>query len=192
MAGTARRAVPDSVQIAVSPDECFCPRNSPNTRNSRRRLFFLRVVRGFRGRDPYHLLAAHAVLSPRSFAKAGTPKAKANYPPGVKEFETRITRILTNRMNPLVEIGAIRVYASAFASFRVFCAQTSNLLRIIRVNESRFQIRLIRVIRGLSRRLVRPEPCAKAEASWRRRIKNSVLLKNFRELRPEFPGTDGE
>jgi len=43
--------------------------------------------------------------------------AKAGNPPGAKEFETRITRILTNRMNPLVEIGAIRVYASAFCVF---------------------------------------------------------------------------
>jgi Chaperone of endosialidase len=38
-----------------------------------------------------------------------------------------------------------------FASFRVFRAQTSDLLRIIHVNESRFQIRLIRVIRGLKK-----------------------------------------
>ena len=51
-------------------------------------------------------------------------------------------------MNPLVEIGAIRVYASTFCVFRVFRAQTSDLLRIIHVNKSRFQIRLIRVIRG--------------------------------------------
>jgi dTDP-4-dehydrorhamnose reductase len=43
--------------------------------------------------------------------------AKAGNPPGAKEFKTRITRILTNRMNPLVEIGAIRVYASTFCVF---------------------------------------------------------------------------
>jgi len=48
---------------------------------------------------------------------------KVGNPRGAKEFETRITRILTNRMNPLVEIGAIRVYASAFCVFsRVECA----------------------------------------------------------------------
>jgi hypothetical protein len=50
-------------------------------------------------------------------------EAKAGNPPGAKEFETRITRILTNRMNPLVEIGAIRVYAAAFCVFSgVSCA----------------------------------------------------------------------
>jgi hypothetical protein len=38
-----------------------------------------------------------------------------------------------------------------FAFFRAFRGQTSDLLRIIHVHESRFQIRLIRVIRGLSR-----------------------------------------
>ena len=108
-----------------------------------------------------------------------------------------MTRILTNRMNPLVEIGAIRVYASTFfVSFRVFRGQTSDLLRIIRVNESRFQIRLIRAtcppkpwrrwIRGLSRRLVRPEPCAKAEAPRRRRIKNSGASKIFGNFVPNF------
>jgi hypothetical protein len=48
-------------------------------------------------------------------------------------------------MNPFVEIGAILVYASGF---RVFHGQTSDLLRIIDVDESRFHIRLIRVIRG--------------------------------------------
>jgi len=42
-----------------------------------------------------------------------------------------------------------------FASFRVFRAQTSDLLRIIHVNESRFQIRLIRVIRGQKTQLFR-------------------------------------
>ena len=46
--------------------------------------------------------------------------------------------------------------------------------------------------RCLPRRLVSPEPCAKAEAPWRRRIKKFSRFKNFRELRPEFPGTDGE
>jgi hypothetical protein len=116
----------------------------------------------------------------------------ARNPPGAKEFETRITRILTNRMNAFVEIGAIRVYASAFCVFSGVSCADSDLLRIIHVNQSRFQIRLIPVIRGLPRRLVPPEPCAKAEAPWRRRVKNSVVPKNFRELRPEFPGTDGK
>jgi hypothetical protein len=37
--------------------------------------------------------------------------------------------------------------------------------------------------------LRRRKPMAKANNPW---LKNSVLLKNFRELRPEFPGTDGE
>jgi hypothetical protein len=52
-----------------------------------------------------------------------------------------------------------------FASFRVFRGQTSDLLRIIHINESRFQIRLIWVIRGL---------------------KNSVLLKIFGNFVPNF------
>ena len=75
-----------------------------------------------------------------------------------------------------------------FVSFRVFRGQTSDLLRIIHVHESRLQIRLIRVIRGLSRRLVPPEPCAKTEALWRKRIKKFSRSEIFRELRLEFPG----
>ena len=78
-------------------------------------------------------------------------------------------------MNPLVEIGAIRVYASAFFVFRVFRGQTSDLLRIIRVNESRFQVRLIRVIRGLSRRSL-------GEGG----LKNSVVAKFSRNFVPNF------
>src|SRR6266446_5263287 len=52
-----------------------------------------------------------------------------------------------------------------FASFRVFRAQTSDLLRIIHGNESRFQSRLIRVIRV---------------------SKISVALKIFRNFVPNF------
>jgi len=61
--------------------------------------------------------------------------AKVGNPQGAKEFETRITRILTNRMNPLVEIGAIRVYASAFCVFsgcfarrQATCSELSTLM----------------------------------------------------------------
>src|SRR3954467_9374304 len=49
MAGKAPRAVPDRVQIAASADERFFFRNKPKTRNSKRRLFFIRVVHVFRG-----------------------------------------------------------------------------------------------------------------------------------------------
>ena len=50
----------------------------------------------------------------------------------------------------------------------------------------------IRIIRGPSRRLVPPEPCAKAEAPRRRRIEKFSPLEIFRELRREFPGVDSE
>jgi hypothetical protein len=68
-----------------------------------------------------------------------------------------------------------------FASFRVFRAQTSDLLRIIHVNESRFQIRLIRVIRGLPRRSL-------GEGG----LKKFSRFEICRELRPEFPGEASE
>jgi hypothetical protein len=168
------------------PFSCFCNRPSEFAANifasfrachavafARRAGCLVGQIRVIRCLPPSPCLAG-------AFAKAGIPKAKPDNPPGAKEFETRMTRILTNRMNLLVEIGAIRVHASSFfASFRVFRGQTSDLLRIIHVHEFRFQIRLIRVIRGLSRRPVRSEPCAKTEASWRRRTKNQSFRKIF-------------
>jgi len=87
-------------------------------------------------------------LQSSSFREGGNSKAKADNPPAAKEFETRITRILTNRMTSFVEIGAIRVYASAFCVFSGVSCADKRPLRIIHVNESPFQIRLIRVIRG--------------------------------------------
>jgi len=79
------------------------------------------------GHNQYHALSAKPPCFAEALRRGGSSMAKAGNPPGAKELEARITRILTNRMNPLVEIGAIRVYASAFFVFSgVFVGRQAN------------------------------------------------------------------